>query len=122
LPNRAERRKTERKKKALAKAFTFLNKTEEKRVWFEEGFYACRKACYASFAMALKRTGINTDQLVDILRSLDEAVMFYAGEEELIQQAFEETGIELNFEEIFPQDRIVKSNDDIGNAGMAEDA
>lgn len=126
MPNRAQRRKTERKKKALAKAFTFLNKTEEKRVWFEEGFSACRKACYAAFAMALKKTGTDTDQLVDILRSLDESVMFYAGEEELIQQAFDETGVELNFEEIFPQDRIMKkeaadAQDDSGDAGMAED-
>ena len=127
MPNRAERRKTERKKKALAKAFTFLNKTEEKRIWFEEGFSACRKACYASFAMAMKKHRIDTDELVDILRELDESVMFYAGEQELIDQAFEETGLLLNFEEIFSQDRIMKkeepnAKDDSGDAGMAEDA
>jgi hypothetical protein len=58
--------------------------------------------------MALKRIGMNTDQLVDVLRSLDEAVMFYAGEEELIQQAFEETGVIMDFDEIFSQDRIMK--------------
>lgn len=108
MQGRAQRRKIERKKKALAKCLTFLDKTEEKRIWFEEGFLACRKACYASFAMALKKHKMSTDETVDILRELDSGIMFYAGEEELIQQAFDETGLILNFDEIFTEDRIMR--------------
>lgn len=108
MPNRAERRMTARRKKALSKQMTFLDKTEEKRIWFEQGFSSCRKACYAAFAMALKKHGHSADSIVDILRELDDGVMFYAGEEELIQQAFDETGVLMNFEEVFSEDRIMK--------------
>lgn len=51
---------------------------------------------------------MSTDETVDILRELDSGIMFYAGEEELIQQAFDETGLILNFDEIFTEDRITK--------------
>ena len=99
-------------RKAIARNLSLLNKTEESRVWHEQGFMNCRRAAYAAFAVAMKGKDISQDDIVEILQNADDLLAFYTGEDELIDQALEKTGIVLDFHEVFSSDRIRKEEDD----------
>lgn len=98
-------------RKAIAKNLSLLNKTEESRVWHEQGFMNCRRAAYAAFAVAMKDKDISQDDIVEILQNVDDLLAFYTGEDELIDKALKETGIILDFHEVFSSDRIRKEED-----------
>ena len=68
----------------------------------------CRKAAYAAFSVAMKNKDISQDDIVEILQTADDLLSFYTGEDELIDKALEETGIILDFHEVFSSDRIQK--------------
>lgn len=105
MPNRQQRRLQERQSKAIAKKLCLLDKSEEHRLWFQEGFNSAVKACYASIAKAL-HPGTDTNQLVSILQQVDSELLTYIGNDELIEETFNETGIFLDFSGTFPEDRV----------------
>lgn len=84
------------------------NKNEASRTWFEQGFLSCRKAAYAAFAIELKELNLATEQIVQAMRALDGRLMFYSGEDELIEQAFQEAGLVLDFDGVFPEERVME--------------
>lgn len=108
MPNRESRRLLEKKKKALAKTLTYLDKTEEKRIWFQEGYMSCRRASYVSTALLLQEKGFSQDDIVTFLQNLDDALAFYTGEDEQIESGLKKLGIIFDFKEAFSSDRIKK--------------
>lgn len=97
-----------KKQKAISKYLTLQNKDEASRTWFNEGYFACRKAAYAAFATALTELPITKEQLIQTMRSVDDRLMFYSGEEELIQEAFDNAGLILDFDGVFANERITE--------------
>lgn len=104
--NRTQRRLEAKRNKETAKQISLLTQTEEKRLWFQQGFSEAVRASYASFASAMHEHGIDQDGIVEIMRTLDEKLMFYTGEDELIEEAFDKAGILLDFDGVFSSEKI----------------
>ncbi len=105
MSNRQQRRLAEKKRKAIAKQICLLDKSEEHKVWFQEGFNCSLKACYAGIIQVLnERGGVDQDELVDILQAVDNKMQFLIGQDEAIEEAFDATGIFLDFND--PLERI----------------
>lgn len=78
---------------------------------FDTGFMRASgftwRMCFAAVAKTLHELkGYEQDDLVDFLRQLDETMTTEITSEEVIDEVLEATGIILNFDEVFSEDRI----------------
>ena len=104
--NRQQRRAAERKRKAIAKEITRMEKPEQYGLGFHDGGRSMTKAAYAAFCSAMAEHGFLVEDILSILRSMDDRLLVYAGDDELIQEAFEKTGILVDFEQLFSSDKF----------------
>ena len=76
---------------------------------FDEGFMSAAmpitKGCYAAVCLALKELyGFGPKRCLNVLRKIDEKLLYTLDGRELIDQVFEDVGLSINFKE--PFDRI----------------
>ena len=109
--NRAERRKQERRRNAIAKELVRMEKPKQYEQGFQDGGTSMTKTCYACFVSALANSGMDANAIVDIMRDLDDRLFVYAGDEELQQDTYDKAGIVINFDEVFSNDRIYIKGD-----------
>lgn len=65
------------------------------------------KACYAAMCLALhEKHGFGTKRCMDVLNAVDEKMVYALTSMELVQQAFDELGIEIHMEDEMPGERI----------------
>lgn len=83
-----------------------MEKPEAYAQGYHDGGIAMCKACEAAFAFAMAKCNVPTDDILSVLRIAEDRVCFFAGEDELIQEAFEEAGILFVDKEIFPEDKF----------------
>lgn len=121
MPNRAERRKHAKQEKKIKRPSYHGLSVERRREQlfqngitlddleksFHEGFekgYALGKdntlkMCYAALCLALRAgTDLERDEIIRILQSTDEKVIYALDHEELIDAVFSEIGVELSFD------------------------
>lgn len=67
------------------------------------------KSCYAAMCLALHELhGFGTKRCIQMLNAVDEKVVYALTSEELINQAFDELKIEINFKEDMPGERVTE--------------
>lgn len=106
--NRQQRRAQERKKKAIARQIVRLEKPEAYYEGFKDGSASFTEAAYAAFCVAMNELQYTTDDILAVLRRMDDALLLCAGNHEMIQEAFEKTGLLIDFSELFSEDRLQK--------------
>lgn len=107
--NRESRRLEAKRKKAIARELTRMEKPDQYQQGFIDGGNAMSKAAYAAFCTSMLREGMDTKDILAVLRDMDDILFMYAGEEDLIGAAFTEAGIEVNLNEVFPEGRFVEA-------------
>lgn len=104
--NRAQRRMQAKTRQAMGIELARMEKPEAYQQGYLDGGKAMIKACYASAAEALADLGFHSDMIVQILRGIDERLIFFAGEEEKQRTAWTDAGLEICLDEVFTEDRI----------------
>lgn len=67
------------------------------------------KACYAAMCLALhEKHGFGAKRCREMLKAVDEKIVYALTSEELMDQAFRELDIEINFAEEMPWERITE--------------
>ena len=94
--NRAGRRAMQRQRDALARDLVRAQQPKEYGLGYTDGGRDMCLAAEASVVTALHKRGIDRDEIVDILREIDDSLAFFAGEPDLIQKAYTEAGIEFH--------------------------
>lgn len=107
--NRENRRLEAKRKKAIARELTRMEKPDQYQQGFMDGGNSMTKAAYAAFCTSMLREGMGTKDILAVLRDMDNILFMYAGEEDLIGAAFTEAGIEVNLSEVFPEDRFTEA-------------
>lgn len=86
------------------------------RIGYEEGWKASQtrhmNLCYAAAVRALKETNQESDldRCIEFLRVMDHLVCTSLTSDEAIAEALAQTGVEINFAEAFPDDRITEAS------------
>ena len=66
-------------------------------------------ACYAGLCLALRDLhGFGKKRCIDVLRALDERILYSLTGREAVEQVFDEMGITIHFDETFPDDRVAE--------------
>lgn len=114
--SRQQRRKQERMARTLAAKVGAMRATnpmaeEVHRQGYEEGWHAacnfCMRTCYAAAVLALHDLeGYSTVRNTRFLRKMDAYITESLTSEEIIDEALEKAGVQINFREPFPEDRI----------------
>ena len=112
--NRESRRLEAKRKKAISRELTRMEKPEQYQQGFMDGGNAMTKASYAAFCTSMLREGMSTKDILAVLRDMDNILFMYSGEEDLIGAAFTEAGIEVNLDEVFPEDRFMEAKHEQG--------
>lgn len=74
---------------------------------YEAGAQHSLKACYAALCLALREMhGFGAKRCMDVLRTVDEKILYALTSDELMDQVFSDLHLTLNFRETFPDDRI----------------
>lgn len=71
------------------------------RKGFQEASPSTFKACYAAFALALKRSGVENEQIYKFIRVVDDLILNEIDNFDAVQKVFEETGFRLDFGDPF---------------------
>lgn len=112
--NRESRRLEAKRKKAIARELTRMEKPDQYQQGFMDGGNAMTKAAYAAFCTSMLREGMSTKDILAVLRDMDNILFMYSGEEDLIGAAFTEAGIEVDLNAVFPEDRFTEAQHDHG--------
>ena len=68
--------------------------------------------CYAGICLVLKDLhGFGKKRCVDVLRALDERILYSLTGIEAVEDVFKTMGITLHFEETFPEDRVAETEE-----------
>lgn len=118
--NRESRRLEAKRKKAIARELTRMEKPDQYRQGFMDGGKEMTKAAYAAFCSSMKREGMATKDILSVLRDMDDVLFMYSGEEDLINAAFTDAGIVVNLDEVFPEDRFTEANPDGDREGESD--
>ena len=110
MPNRAQRRKQARDEKHNSRDACRLAAPEQYRLGFTDGAKEAVKACYAAICLAAhgphhEFMHCNEDIIV-FLREVDEHIVMCLESDEVIDKAFNETGLLLDFSKTFSDERI----------------
>lgn len=104
--NRAERRAYEKRKRAISRELVRMEKPEQYHQGFMDGGKAMTEAAYAAFCSAMADYGLLAADILPIMRMLDDKLLIFAGDNELINEAFEKTGILVDFSQVFSNDKF----------------
>lgn len=114
--NRQQRRKQEREQQALLRKGMAFRKAspmaeEVHRQGYEEGWKAacdfCMKVCYAASTMALHDLeGYGSKRNTRFLRRMDGYVTNALTSDEIIDEALQKAGVEINFRAPFEDERV----------------
>lgn len=104
MPNRAQRRKLAREEKHISKNAVRLSATEQYRLGFSDGAMEAIKACYAAICVASKEQ--NNEDVIEFLRQVDSHIVMCLESDEIIENAFRETGLLLDFTKTFSDERV----------------
>ena len=107
--NRAERRMQAKRKKAISREIVRMEKPEEYRRGFMDGGNEMVRAAYAAFCASMKNCGMKTSDILAVLRDMDDILYMYSGDEEMIKSAFDNAGIVMDLDEVFPDDRFTEA-------------
>jgi len=106
--NRAQRRASDKRRRAISKELVRMEKPEQYHQGYMDGGRDMTEAVYASFCLAMTEQGYGPDDILAVLQALDEKIFLCAGNHELIQEAFDASGIQVDFSQVFAMDRIQK--------------
>ena len=109
--NREGRRAHAKAMKAIGRELTRAEKPDAYHLGFMDGGNAMVKACYAAFCGAMHKQGYSNDTIFQVIADVDRQVYLCAGNEELIQDIFDQTGLLIDFSEVLPDDRIQKKEE-----------
>ncbi len=104
--NRAERRSEMKRRKAISRELVRMEKPEAYGQGYHDGGVTMCKACEAAFASAMAECNVPVNDILTILRIAEDRVSFFAGEDELIHEAFEKTGIIFTENVVFSEEKF----------------
>lgn len=104
--NRQSRRADAKRKKAISREIVRMEKPEQYGQGFTDGGTSMCKAAEAAFAIAMHDVGFQTSTILRVLRKAEDKLLFFAGEDDLIQEAFEEIGIAFDPDAIFAEEKF----------------
>lgn len=106
--NRAERRLDSKRKKAISKELVRMEKPDQYRQGYMDGGNEMVRAAYAAFCASMKTCGMTTKDILAVLQEMDSALLLHSGDEEMIKNAFDNSGIVMDLDEILPEDRFTE--------------
>ena len=83
-----------------------MEKPEAYHQGFNDGGKSMTEASYAAFCVSMIDEGFAPADILRVLRRMDDTLLVYAGDSDLIQQAFNKSGILVDFSEVFSQDKF----------------
>lgn len=104
--NRAGRRAMEREKNALARNIVRAQQPKEYELGFHDGGMQMCKAAEVAAAIAMNDVGFQQSTIIRVLRKMEDKLAFFAGEDELIQEAYDSLGIEFHAEAVFSDEKF----------------
>lgn len=107
--NRQSRRAEAKRKQAISREIVRMEKPEQYEQGYKDGGVSMCKAAEAAFAVAMHDVGFQASTIIRVLRKAEDKLMFYAGEDELIHEAFEKIGIIFNEEAVFSDEKFESS-------------
>ena len=120
---RQQRRAKERAEQEVSRMIAAFRKTnplaeETYHAGYSEGWHAAcnyaMKTCYAAAVIAFQDLegwyieGYSTDRNTRFLRAMDNSVVNTLTSEEIMDEAFENAGVSINFREPFTEDRVLE--------------
>ena len=106
--NRAGRRLAGKRKKAISRELVRMEKPEQYQQGFMDGGNEMVRAAYAAFCASMKTCGFSTKDILAVLKDMDDILYMYSGDEEMIKSAFDNAGIIMDLDEVFPDDRFTE--------------
>ena len=110
MPNRAQRRKLAREERHISKNAVRLSATEQYRLGFSDGALEAIKAWYAAICLASKDSDqeflLCNENVIEFLRQVDRRIIMCLESDEIIEEAFNETGLLLDFTKTFSDERV----------------
>ena len=104
--NRQGRRTEAKRKQAIARELVRIEKPEQYGQGFRDGGVAMCKAAEAAFATAMCDAGFQQSTIIRVLRKAEDKLSFFAGEDELIQEAYDKLGIIFDESAVFSNEKF----------------
>ena len=104
--NRQGRRAEAKRKKAISREIVRMEKPEQYGQGFRDGGVAMCKAAEAAFATAMYDAGFQQSTIIRVLRKAEDKLSFFAGEDELIQEAYDRLGIMFDESAVFSSEKF----------------
>lgn len=104
--NRQSRRTEAKRKQAIARELVRMEKPEQYGQGFHDGGVAMSKAAEAAFATAMYDAGFQQSTIIRVLRKAEDKLSFFAGEDELIQEAYDKLGIIFDESAVFSNEKF----------------
>lgn len=104
--NRASRRSEAKRKQAISREIVRMEKPEQYAQGFQDGGVQMCKASEAAFALAMSAIGFSPNTVLRVLRKAEDKLSFFAGEDELITEAFEKIGICFDPDAVFADEKF----------------
>lgn len=90
--------------------------TEGQRLGYMTAMESVHKAMYAACALALKeQLHFGKTRIERFLRAVDGTVWKCVNSDELVEEAFKQTGIEIDLSEVYEEDRIKAAWEEAAN-------